>query len=133
MRLSRIPSPPTFISSSSYATACYLKNVPNHKDAYVIGEQGIYDELEAVGIKCHGMEDNTQTDIACLKDMDPNIGTVVVGLDKNVNYVKLSRAASYIRDYHCPFVATNNDAADPNEQGLVVGAAGTPPSLPSLL
>ena len=105
MRLSRISFPPFFISSSSYATACYLKNVPNHKDAYVIGEQGIYDELEAVGIKCHGMEDNAQTDIACLKDMDPNIGTVVVGLDKNV--------------------ATNNDAADPNEQGLVVGAAGT--------
>ena len=104
--------------------ACYLKDQPNHKDAYVIGEKGIYDELEAVGIKCHGMEDNSQTDISCLKDMNPDVGTVVVGLDKSVNYVKLSRAASYIRDYHCPFVATNNDAADPNEQGLIVGAAG---------
>ena len=42
--------------------------------------------------------------------MNPSIKTVVVGLDRNINYVKISRAASYIRDYGCTFIATNMDA-----------------------
>ena len=49
---------------------------------------------------------------------------MVVGLDTHVNYVKLSRAASYIRDRHCLYLATNTDASDPAENGLIVGAAG---------
>ena len=67
----------------------------------MIGEKGIYDELNEVGIKCHGIEDNNVTDIASLGQLDPAITSVVVGLDTHVNYVKLSRAASYIRDRHC--------------------------------
>ena len=63
-------------------------------------------------------------DVSSLATMDPSITSVVVGLDKSVNYVKLSRAAAYIRDQHCSFIATNSDAADPTENGLVVGAAG---------
>lgn len=92
---------------------------------YVLGEKGIYDELEAVGIKCHGAEDNGSADIYSLSKMNPSIGTVVVGLDRNVNWLKLSRAASYIRDRHCSFVATNNDATDPNDLGLTTAAAGS--------
>ena len=56
--------------------------------------------------------------------MNPNVENVVVGLDRDINYIKLSRAASYVRDQHCHFIATNNDAADPNDKGLIVGAAG---------
>lgn len=58
----------------------------------MIGEKGIYDELNEVGIKCHGIEDNNVTDIASLGQLDPAITSVVVGLDTHVNYVKLSRA-----------------------------------------
>lgn len=65
------------------------------------------------------------TDINALSKMNSNIENVVVGLDRNINYVKLSRAAAYIRDNKCRFIATNNDAADPNDKGLIVGAAGT--------
>lgn len=93
-------------------------------EAYVIGEKGIYDELNDVGIKCHGIEDNDVTDIASLGQLDPSITSVVVGLDTHVNYVKLSRAASYIRDRHCLYLATNTDASDPTDNGLIVGAAG---------
>ena len=57
----------------------------------MIGEKGIYDELNEVGIKCHGIEDNNVTDIASLGQLDPAITSVVVGLDTHVNYVKLSR------------------------------------------
>ena len=109
---------------SSYAASLYLQKQPNHGEVYVLGEKGIYDGLEAVGIKCHGTEDNGCTDIQSLTKMNPSIGTVVVGLDRNVNFLKLSRAASYIRDYHCSFVATNNDATDPNDLGLTTAAAG---------
>lgn len=96
---------------------------------YVLGEKGIFDELEAVGIKCHGTEDNGSKDLQLLSKMNPSIGTVVVGLDRNVNFLKLSRAASYIRDYHCTFIATNGDATDPNDLGLTTAAAGTCTSL----
>lgn len=68
--------------------------------------------LNEVGIKCHGIEDNNVTDIASLGQLDPAITSVVVGLDTHVNYVKLSRAASYIRDRHCLYLATNTDASD---------------------
>ena len=90
-----------------------------------MGEDGIYNELEAVGIKCHGREDAGETDVNVIKTMNSLIRTVVVGLDRQINYVKLSRAASYIRDYGCSFVATNTDASDPNDEGLIVGAAGS--------
>lgn len=90
----------------------------------MVGEKGIYDELNEVGIKCHGIEDNSVTDIASLGQLDPSITSVVVGLDTHVNYVKLSRAASYIRDRHCLYLATNTDASDPTDNGLIVGAAG---------
>ena len=111
-------------SSSSYATAQYLKAHTKGGAAYVVGEQGIFDELKEVGIPCHGMEDNDVKDVSSLATMDPSVTSVVVGLDRNVNYVKLSRAAAYIRDQHCSFIATNSDAADPTDNGLVVGAAG---------
>ena len=56
--------------------------------------------------------------------MNPSIKTVVVGLDRNINYVKISRAASYIRDYGCTFIATNMDATFPNAGGLITGGSG---------
>ena len=96
---------------SSYATAQYLKNQTDHGEVYVVGEDGIYQELEAVGIKCYGREDEKETVVSVLKNMNPLIHTVVVGLDRKINYVKLCRAASYVRDYGCSLIATNPDAS----------------------
>lgn len=89
----------------------------------MIGEQGIYDELNAVGIRCHGKEDDAN-DVSSLARLNPAITSVVVGLDSNINYLKMSRAAAYIRDQNCSFIATNTDSSDPTEDGLIVGAAG---------
>ena len=94
------------------------------QDAYVVGERGIFEELEGVGIQCHGTEDNRENDINSLLHMNPAIGTVVVGLDRSINYIKLSRAAAYIRDKKCLFVATNTDGSFPNAGGLVTGGSG---------
>ena len=54
-----------------------------------MGEDGIYQELEAVGIKCNGREDEKETAVSVLKNMNPLIHTVVVGLDRKINYVIL--------------------------------------------
>lgn len=45
------------IFSSAFATAVYLRNIlnfPADKRVYVVGESGIVDELNAVGIKTTG-------------------------------------------------------------------------------
>lgn len=111
-------------TSSSYATAQYLKTQPNHGEVYVVGEEGIYEELEAVGIKCHGREDNGEQDYSVLENMNTNVRTVVVGLDRSINYIKLSRAGCYIRDFGCSFIATNTDASFPYPGGIIAGGSG---------
>ena len=113
-----------FIARSSYATARYLASKGLSKDAYVVGERGIFEELESVGIRCCGLEDNNKKDIHVLRTMNPSIGTVIVGLDRDINYVKLSRAAAYIRDQQCMFVATNTDGSYPNAGGVISGGSG---------
>ncbi|EPS60594.1 hypothetical protein M569_14209, partial [Genlisea aurea] len=52
------------IFSSSFAAAMYLKvnNFPKEKKVYVIGEEGILDELELAGFSCFGgPEDGKKT------------------------------------------------------------------------
>ena len=110
--------------SSCYATADYLKSSQIQGDVYVVGEKGIFEECEAVGIRCHGLEDNDQKDVSILSTMQSQVRTVIVGLDRNINYVKISRAASYIRDHNCRFIATNTDATYPNAGGIVSGGSG---------
>ena len=97
---------------------------PPTGEIYVVGENGIYEELEAVGLHCHGKEDEHETDVAVLASMNPAISTVVVGLDRKINYIKMSRAAAYIRDFGCSFIATNLDAAFPNAGGIISGGSG---------
>lgn len=75
-----------------------------------MGEDGIYQELEAAGIKCYGREDEKET-VVSIKKMNPLIHTIVVGLDRKINYVILCRVTSYIRDYGCSLIATNPDAS----------------------
>eukprot|EP00041_Stephanoeca_diplocostata_P033034 m.1080136 g.1080136 ORF g.1080136 m.1080136 type:complete len:135 (+) comp24255_c0_seq17:102-506(+) len=54
--------------------------------------------------------------------IDPDVAAVVVGLDFQLNYVKLSHACMYIRS-GVPFIITNRDAASPllADGGIVPG------------
>ncbi|KAG6641959.1 phosphoglycolate phosphatase 2-like isoform X2 [Carya illinoinensis] len=83
------------IFSSSFAAAMFLKvkNFPKDKKVYVIGGEGILEELELVGYTgLGGQEDGKKTaqwKTNCLFEHDKMVGAVVVGLDPYVNYYKL--------------------------------------------
>ena len=124
------------IYSSSYAAAAYLKSIdfPADKKVYVVGEQGILEELDNVGIAhCGGPADAGKTiDLkpGFALPHDADVGAVVVGFDRHINYYKIQTATLCITENPgCHFIATNTDArthlTDAQEwagNGAMVGA-----------
>ncbi len=77
------------------------------KNAYVVGEAGLEAELVAQGIA-----------IA----RDENADAVIVGLDRNLTYVKIDTAMQAITRHGALFIATNPDAIYPRENDFGPGA-----------
>ncbi|EYU34873.1 hypothetical protein ABFS82_13G138300 [Erythranthe guttata] len=105
------------IFSSSFAAAMYLKvnEFPKEKKVYVIGEEGILEELELAGFTgLGGPEDGKKTvqlKANYLFEHDENVGAVIVGLDQYINFYKLQYGTLCIRENPgCLFIATNRDA-----------------------
>ncbi|XP_044461917.1 phosphoglycolate phosphatase 2 isoform X2 [Mangifera indica] len=110
------------IFSSSFAASMYLKvnNFSPEKKVYVIGGDGILEELHLAGYTGLGgsyiilQEDGdkrAQLKSDYLFQHDKSVGAVVVGLDPNINYYKLQYATLCIRENPgCLFIATNRDA-----------------------
>ncbi|PON57648.1 2-phosphoglycolate phosphatase [Parasponia andersonii] len=105
------------IFSSSFAAAMFLKvhNFPLDKKVYVIGGEGIIEELQLAGYTgLGGPVDGKKTAELkpdCLFEHDKSVGAVVVGLDPNINYYKLQYGTLCIRENPgCLFIATNRDA-----------------------
>lgn len=105
------------IFSSSFAAAMYLKvnDFPQDKKVYVIGGEGIMEELQLAGYTgLGGPEDGKKTaewKSNCLFEHDKSVGAVVVGLDPFINYYKLQYGTLCIRENPgCLFIATNQDA-----------------------
>lgn len=105
------------IFSSSFASAMFLKlnDFPRDKKIYVIGEEGILEELELAGFTgIGGPEDGKKTiqlKSNFLFEHDKNVGAVIVGLDQYINFYKLQYATLCIRENPgCLFIATNRDA-----------------------
>ncbi|KAK9803264.1 hypothetical protein WJX72_002819 [[Myrmecia] bisecta] len=105
------------IYSSSYAAAAYLESIhfPTDKKVYIVGEVGIQEELDLKGIKwIGGLQDKGKTielvpGFALHQDGD--VGAVVVGFDRHINYHKIQYATLCIRENPgCLFIATNLDA-----------------------
>uniref|UniRef100_A0A7E5A179 4-nitrophenylphosphatase n=1 Tax=Panagrellus redivivus TaxID=6233 RepID=A0A7E5A179_PANRE len=95
----------------------------NGKKVYLIGSQGVQEELDNLGITYFGtghdpvsnQSDNRPFiyDLELDEDVD-DVGAVVVGYDKHFNYHKLMKAANYInQNENCIFVATNTDETCP--------------------
>ncbi|GAB2302716.1 Phosphoglycolate phosphatase 2 [Dionaea muscipula] len=105
------------IFSSSFAASMYLKSIrfPVDKKVYVVGGEGILEELELAGFTgLGGPEDGKKmVDLTAnsLFEHDKSVGAVVVGIDPYINYYKLQYATLCIRENPgCLFIATNRDA-----------------------
>ena len=94
------------IHTSSKATAKMLsKHYPQGGNVYVIGERGLLEALEEKGF--------TNGETECI--------AVVVGLDRDLTYEKLRRAALLIRSGSA-FIGANPDPSLPSPAGDVPGA-----------
>lgn len=111
-----VPSEEIF--SSSFAAAAYFEQTKfkdTGKKVYIIGEVGICEELDLINIPWIGGPND--------KDLVPNmapggrvehdhdVGAVVVGFDRHINYHKIQTAQLCINENPgCEFIATNLDA-----------------------
>lgn len=105
------------IFTSSFAAAMFLKEkeFARDKKVYVVGEEGIIEELELAGFTCLGGPEDGKKIIQLKSNYrfehDKNVGAVVVGLDQYINYYKLQYATLCIRENpECLFIATNRDS-----------------------
>ncbi|MEX1248788.1 MAG: HAD-IIA family hydrolase [Anaerolineales bacterium] len=92
-------------TSSKVAAEILAKEHPSGGHVYVIGEKGLYEALNEKGF--------FSSEEDCL--------AVVVGLDRQLTYEKLSTATHLIRG-GAAFIGTNPDRTLPSPQGEVPGA-----------
>jgi 4-nitrophenyl phosphatase/phosphoglycolate phosphatase len=106
------------IFSSSFAAAAYLEQTKfkeTGKKIYVIGEIGICEELDLIDVPyIGGPEDAGKVPPMGPGDKlehDKDVGAVIVGFDRTINYHKIQTAQLCINENPgCEFIATNLDA-----------------------
>ena len=100
-----------------FAAAAYLEQTKfkdTGKKVYIIGEKGISEELDLVGVPWLGGEGDAgkQADMGSggKVDFDHDVGAVIVGFDRHINYYKLQYAQLCLNELPgCEFIATNLD------------------------
>ncbi|XP_017126825.1 glycerol-3-phosphate phosphatase [Drosophila elegans] len=117
------------ILSSGQTLARFMKEKKFKKKVYVVGGQGIIDELKLVGIESLPLDHPSLQGFSMPEHvhtifLDPNVGAVVVGNDKDFNMIKLTKACCYLKDPEVMFVATNRDSAFPASPGRMIPRAG---------
>ncbi|CAM9644239.1 unnamed protein product [Ectocarpus sp. 4 AP-2014] len=128
---------PEEIFSSSFAAAAYLEQAKfkdTGKKVYIVGEVGIEEELDLIGVPHFGGPSDGSKEVELKPGFalphDENVGAVVVGFDRMINYYKIQYAQLCINENPgCEFIATNTDAVthltDAQEwagNGAMVGA-----------
>eukprot|EP00566_Odontella_aurita_P020974 CAMPEP_0113569862 /NCGR_PEP_ID=MMETSP0015_2-20120614/24647_1 /TAXON_ID=2838 /ORGANISM="Odontella" /LENGTH=360 /DNA_ID=CAMNT_0000472575 /DNA_START=145 /DNA_END=1227 /DNA_ORIENTATION=+ /assembly_acc=CAM_ASM_000160 len=106
------------IFSSSFAAAAYLEQTKfneSGKKVYVIGEVGIGEELDLIGADWFGGPGDKGKEPDMGKggrlEHDADVGAVIVGFDREINYYKIQYAQLCINENPgCEFIATNCDA-----------------------
>ncbi|GAA0170524.1 phosphatase [Lithospermum erythrorhizon] len=89
--------------------------LPLINNVYVVGEEGIVQEVNLVGYVALGGPDDAKQIVELkpnyLFEHDKNVGAVIVGLDQHINYYKLQYATLCICENPvCLFIASNRDA-----------------------
>ncbi|EIM87074.1 2-phosphoglycolate phosphatase [Stereum hirsutum FP-91666 SS1] len=116
------------VFGSAYASAVYLSSVlklPKGKKVYVIGMDGLEEELRDEGIDFIGGTDPADNTFEPPSEILPDfsVGAVVIGLDMSINYTKMCKAFRYLHSNpDCAFIATNKDSTYPGSHGLLPGA-----------
>jgi len=130
MPTSAVPVPtslfPIRARQPSCPAAAYLQSIGFSKKAFLLGTEGMAEELAAAGIDCHTWEHacTSGSGAAALEErwtaeafgsikLDPSIGAVVCGWDPAFSYARLCYASALLRelpDVH--FVVSNLDHAD---------------------
>jgi len=127
---------PEEIFSSSFAAAAYLEQTEfkkTGKKVYIIGEVGIEEELDLIGVPYIGAGKDSDKEPNMKPggklEPDEDIGAVVCGFDREINYFKIQTAQLAINEMGAEFIATNLDAVthltDAQEwagNGAMVGA-----------
>lgn len=128
---------PDEIFSSSFAAAAYLESIDfkkSGKKVYIIGESGIEEELKMIRVPFLGAGSDNEKSPDMGKggkmEVDKEVGAVVVGFDRGINYYKMQYAQLCINENKdCLFVATNldqvthlTDAQEWAGNGAMVGA-----------
>ena len=127
---------PEEIFSSSFAAAAYFEQnpLPPGKKAYIIGMEGIGQELDIHGIPWIGGVDHAGKVLKVGAEYeiqhDRDVAAVIVGYDVDISYYKIQYAQLCINENPgCKFIATNLDAVThltPGQEwaggGAMVGA-----------
>jgi len=113
--------PESCYPASTLAGLHVVQNMPDCKKVWMIGAQGLKDELENFGLEVKGYGltdeekknsnfDNMQELISTLNDteIDPEIKAVVQGSDYDINLKKISIASLYLQN-GATWVVTNED------------------------
>ena len=104
-----IETEPERIITAAYATAWHLsENGHKGKRVFVFGEAGLKEEMAHLDLRYLSEEDDEPSEI------------VVVGLDRQMTYRKLCKAASDIAA-GAEFIGVNNDGVWPVERGIRPG------------
>jgi len=127
------------VVTSAYATAHYLERCdPKPTDVFVVGADGLRDEIRAVGIGVRRAEDLPGADPppeaaaagvnpAAMREylthleLPPVPDTVVVGLDLHLTYARLAEGQRALLG-GARFIASNKDRAYPVDGRLLPGA-----------
>lgn len=106
------------------STVNYLKSLNFQKKVYTIGRT-VIEELKDYGIYCTSSEEKiidthySNVTIDTL-NLDPDVGAVLVNYEHSFHYSHILRAANYLRDPDCLFLATCMDDRIPSGSDLVI-------------
>jgi len=100
---------PEEVVTSSYVAARYLRDKFGPSRVWVVGEEGLREELSLAG---HTLVDPERAD------------WIVAGMDRELSYRKLCLALQGLLA-GARFLATNRDATFPTSEGLLPGAGAT--------
>ncbi|KAK3094704.1 hypothetical protein FSP39_005231 [Pinctada imbricata] len=118
------------IVCTSYIAALYLHNIGFKGKIYVVGNEGMGEELDNYGFNHCGIGPDPvkgPTDLHSFSttELDPDVNCVLVGFDPHLSYNKMVKGASYARREGALFIATNEDSFLPLDGDVVIPGTGS--------